>query len=294
MNIENLVCEGGGVLGIAYAGAIDALHEHGLLDQVQNVAGTSAGAMTAMLLSLRYTAAGIKELSASTNFKAFEDKWNPLRVPVSYGIYKGDKLYSWISKAVIKKCGNVNATFRDFEAIGCRKLRVFACDLNSKNVKEFSLRKTPNVVVAEAVRASMSIPLFFKAWRFTNSNPDDHIYVDGGTVYNYPITTFDEDDYNNRTVGLHLNDLNNVVTDTGIRYGQVFDYIRILFDTLLASQNIDYLNDKDNIRRSIRINNHGISATKFSLGEEEKSLLFSSGKQAANDFIQTRKVEQNT
>jgi len=289
MKIENLVCEGGGVLGIAYAGAIQALEDKGLLDQIRQVAGTSAGAMTAMLLSLRYSAAEIKELSNATNFKEFEDRWNPLRIPCKYGIYKGDKLFNWIRNALIKKNKNADATFRDFETMGCRSLRVFACDLNIKNVKEFSLRKTPDAVVAEAVRASMSIPLFFSAWKFRNNNPDNHIYVDGGTVYNYPITTFDEGEFNERTVGLHLNDVENVVSNTGLKYGEVFKYIRILFDTLLASQNIDYLEDKDNISRSIRINNHGISATQFSLREEEKTLLYNSGRQAANDFIKAGK-----
>ena len=42
--IKNLVFKGGGVLGIAYAGAIEILEEKQILQQVQRVAGTSAGA----------------------------------------------------------------------------------------------------------------------------------------------------------------------------------------------------------------------------------------------------------
>jgi NTE family protein len=290
MKIENLVCEGGGVLGIAYAGAILAMEEHGILDQIQQVAGTSAGAMTAMLLSLRYNAAEIKELSDAANFKAFEDKWNPFRIPLKYGIYRGDKLFKWIRSALVKKGKHVNATFRDFEAMGCRNLRVFACDLNIKNVKEFSLRKTPDVVVAEAVRASMSIPLFFSAWKFRNDNPDNHIYVDGGTVFNYPITTYDEKSFNHKTVGLHLNDRNNAVPDTQLKYGEIFKYIRVLFDTFLSTQSIEYKKDKDNISRSIQIDNKGISATKFSLTKEDKMSLFDSGYKTTSEFLKARKI----
>ncbi|HAY88229.1 MAG TPA: patatin, partial [Bacteroidetes bacterium] len=54
-NIENLVFKGGGVLGIAYAGAIEILENEGILTQVQRTAGTSAGAVAAALISLGYS-----------------------------------------------------------------------------------------------------------------------------------------------------------------------------------------------------------------------------------------------
>jgi len=44
MDLENLVFEGGGVKGIAYAGAVQSLKNHSLLEKVKRVAGTSAGA----------------------------------------------------------------------------------------------------------------------------------------------------------------------------------------------------------------------------------------------------------
>jgi NTE family protein len=41
----NLVFEGGGVKGVAYGGVLEVLDQQGILDQIQNVAGTSAGAI---------------------------------------------------------------------------------------------------------------------------------------------------------------------------------------------------------------------------------------------------------
>lgn len=38
MNLENLVFEGGGVKGIAYAGGIQSLKSHGLLENIERVA----------------------------------------------------------------------------------------------------------------------------------------------------------------------------------------------------------------------------------------------------------------
>lgn len=188
--IENLVFKGGGVLGVAYAGAVQTLEDHDLLKDIKGVAGTSAGAIVATLLCLRYPSSNIKDIVSMTNFKGFEDRCNPIRIFTKYGLYKGDFLLSWIKKIIKDKTNNENITFSEMGKRGYRNLKVFATDLNSKNVKEFSQSSTPDVIVAESIRASMSIPLFFSAWKFPKNNPDDHVYVDGGTVYNYPITAF--------------------------------------------------------------------------------------------------------
>jgi len=52
---KNLVFEGGGVKGIAYAGATKVLDEKNMLNSLVRVAGTSAGAITAALLSVGAT-----------------------------------------------------------------------------------------------------------------------------------------------------------------------------------------------------------------------------------------------
>jgi len=44
---KHLVFEGGGVRGIAYAGAIEVLESNGILNSIESVTGTSAGAITA-------------------------------------------------------------------------------------------------------------------------------------------------------------------------------------------------------------------------------------------------------
>ena len=42
---KNLVFEGGGVKGAAYVGAMQALDEAGVLDNIERICGTSAGAI---------------------------------------------------------------------------------------------------------------------------------------------------------------------------------------------------------------------------------------------------------
>ena len=290
--IENLVFKGGGVLGIAYAGALSILEQRNILNQIKKVAGTSAGAITATLVSLKYTAEQITTIVNQTDFKSFEDGGfilDALHTIRDYGFYKGDAFLSWM-KGHIQQAGlPPEATFQDFVDKGCRDLYVFATDLNTKNLKEFSVKTTPNVIVAEAVRASMSIPMFFEAWQFPNSNPDNHIYVDGGVLYNYPINVFDINGTPNpNTLGLFLTNLTNPSQVDNLTTGEFPHYIKNLFDTLLNVQNIDFSQDPTEKQRTVQIDTLGISATDFDITDDQKKALFDSGVKYVTQYLETR------
>ena len=276
--IKNLVFKGGGVLGIAYAGAIKVLENRQILQGVENVAGTSAGAITATLVSLGYNSDEIKTIVNGTSFKSFEDKKSIVRIFTKYGLYAGDATLDWLKKLIAQKGLPENATFRDFKNKGCKDLYVFATDLNIHGLKEFSFATYPDVVVAEAVRASMSIPMFFKAWRFPNNNPDDHIYVDGGMIFNFPIDVFDLDGTPNpETMGFYLSNVHGVPKTNTLQYNHLLEYVKIIFETLLDAQSIDFNNDPEQKRRSAIIDDLGISATNFNLTTEQEEALYQSG-----------------
>ncbi|MEM6718829.1 MAG: patatin-like phospholipase family protein [Bacteroidota bacterium] len=279
-NIENLVFKGGGVLGIAYAGALQVLENHNILDGIKGVAGTSAGSIVATLVSLKYSAPKIKEIVAATNFKKFEDGFNPLHIVTRYGLYDGNYFLNWLKGIIKDKTGNENITFAELTAAGYRDLRVFSTDLNTQNVREFSNATTPTVIVAEAVRASMSIPFFFEAWQFTNNNPDDHLYVDGGTVYNYPITAFKPI---KNTLGFFLQSKHPKTSDLG--YDSIIQYVKTLFETLMNAQNIDFEKDKIENEVTVRIDDLGISAIDFDITKEQETALYNSGFQATEAYL---------
>ena len=130
MKIENLVFEGGGVKGIAYAGAIEALETKNVLKDVKRVAGTSAGAITAALVSLKYDAATITKVVNNTDFKKFEDHWNPLKIPTKYGLYKGQFLLEFIESFFTDIGLAKDTTFKDLKEKAYRDLKLFASDLN--------------------------------------------------------------------------------------------------------------------------------------------------------------------
>jgi len=280
--IENLVFKGGGVLGIAYAGAIQSLHDAKLLDNIKGVAGTSAGSIVATLLSLKYSASEITEITKGTDFKKFEDHVDPLRILTKYGLYKGDYFLSWMKDLIKQKTGNENITFSELSSLGYRDLKVFATDLNTASVVEFSNEKTPHVVVAESVRASMSIPLFFSAWKFPNNNPNDHIYVDGGTVYNYPITAFKD---SSTTLGFFLYNDKTEVSD--LDYDHLIKYVKVLFKTLMKSQDIEFNKNVQENEITVKIDDFGISATNFNISSDMETQLYNSGLKATTEYIKT-------
>jgi NTE family protein len=287
-NYTNLVFEGGGVKGIAYAGALEVLSERGILQNVKKAAGTSAGAITATLVCLGYSAAKIKEAIFALDFSKFEDGWDPLRLPIEYGLYKGDAFLKWIQEMITGKAkAGANATFEDLHNQGLPDLYVYSTDLNIFDIKQFSYTDTPNVIVAEAVRASMSIPLFFKAWKFTNSIPDDHIYVDGGVVLNYPLTVFDTVTQPDepQTLGLYLYDYDNCKKPSSLNYDELITYCKTLFETLLESQNIDFSVDPSTEARTVKINDFGILATDFRITQEQKTELYESGIKYTTDYL---------
>ena len=70
---RNLAFEGGGVKGIAYAGAIKVLEEENILTDIKRIAGTSAGAITAPLIALGANSNDIADIVGNTSFRKFMD-----------------------------------------------------------------------------------------------------------------------------------------------------------------------------------------------------------------------------
>jgi NTE family protein len=276
----NLVFEGGGVKGIAYAGALQVLTDCGIMPQIKQVAGTSAGAITATMVALGYTAPEIKSIIMDMDFKQFEDGWDPLRLATEYGLYKGNSFLSWIQKMITARAHKgPNTTFADLYNQNGIGLFVFATDLNIYDIKQFSHIDTPNIPICEAVRASMSIPMFFKAWKFSNNQPDNHIYVDGGVVLNYPLTVFDnpQNPDNPQTMGFYLYDRNGNKKPNTLSYDQPIAYCKALFETLLDSQDIDFENNENMEKRTVKIDDFGIAATDFDITQQQKEQLYKSG-----------------
>lgn len=70
----NLVLEGGGAKGILYCGILEKLEQDGILSNIRNVAGSSAGGITAFALALGYTPKEIYDLISGLDFVKLQDQ----------------------------------------------------------------------------------------------------------------------------------------------------------------------------------------------------------------------------
>ena len=194
-HFRNLVFEGGGVKGIAYVGAIEKLHERGIIDQVRRIGGTSAGAINAVLLSLGYGLDEMNEVMSELDFNDFSDASKPplgsvsniLRLRRDYGWCKGEFFKEWIGDRIAYKTGTPATTFAQLQRRGSRDLFLVGTNLSTGFAEVFSAEHSPSMSLAEATRRSMSIPMFFAAVRDRTGD----VFVDGGVFDNYPVKLFD-------------------------------------------------------------------------------------------------------
>ena len=120
------VFEGGGVKGIAFAGAIAAAERDAGVQEWVNVAGTSAGSIVAALLVAGYDASGIQKLLAYAKYSRFADTgaggkwvgglWNA--VARFRGMAPGHYFLEWMSEQLAasplaKELGKTELTFDD-------------------------------------------------------------------------------------------------------------------------------------------------------------------------------------
>ncbi len=290
--IKNLAIKGGGVKGVAYVGAIKEMDKAGLFNPIQRVAGTSAGALMACMICAGYSVAEIEQLMVSIIFKKFKTGWNPLRLFTRFGIFTGDYIISFAEELLKKSPKNLtaDATFLDMKNAGCKELYVFACNTGMHTVQEFSAHETPDYKVAEAIRASMSIPFFFSGWQFTHPGAKKYTFIDGGVVYNYPLSFFDDDRFTNEEVnsesmGLYLHST-QIPKEIYCRYGRPFFFSHHVFEAILDSQDYIVLRDREQTTRSVLIDDLGLSSTDFNITDEQKQNLITSGANAAKDFIE--------
>jgi NTE family protein len=285
---ENLVFEGAGIRGIAYAGVLRQLEAAGLCDSLKRVGGTSAGAITALMVALGYRADEVGQLVGQTRFQQFNDgQWlfvgGLARLWRHYGWYRGRAFDQWVGRLIEAKTGNANLTFAELEAQGFRQLHVTATCLNRQKLLVFSARAYPHMRVRDAVRISVSVPLYFEAVQIDSTGavcrkprgrPGLDVVVDGGIVANYPIFLFDSlsaDSLrrpvrypNPRTIGVRIDSEAQIAQDSLGRelapqpIGRLPQYLGAFYNLVIETLNRSQLTPAD-WERTISVSSVGIA-----------------------------------
>lgn len=182
-----LVLSGGGAKGAAHVGVIKVLEENGI--PVDMVVGASMGAVVGGLYCAGYNGAQMDSLMMIQDWNRImfdgglvDDRYL-LKVPI--GKPCGESVLSAFPSGAVRGT-EVESLFDrllpglpdslDFDAMPTR----FACVSVDLIHKKEVVHHSGNLV--EAIRASMSIPLFFEPVR-----KDGMLLIDGGMLNNYPV-----------------------------------------------------------------------------------------------------------
>ena len=308
----DLVFQGGGVKGIALAGAYSVLEEEAF--RPQNVAGTSAGAIVAVLIAAGYTGKELHDILGEVDFKRFLDRgWEdrlplaggPLGLVLDQGIFEGREILRWLRQLLaekgVRRFGDLVRPDSAGETRYRYRAQVIAADVTHRRMLVLPQDaphlgiEPDDLDVALAVRMSTSIPFFFEPVRRPGrAREGDHVIVDGGVLSNFPVWLFDTDAPPAwPTFGLKLvspepaapapmppipRQLNPL--------GGTIGHVAGLVATMYEAHDKLYLERADFVR-TITISNLGIRATQFDLGPQQAEALYQQGRADAERFLET-------
>ncbi|MDD3172848.1 MAG: patatin-like phospholipase family protein [Herbinix sp.] len=327
--VNNLVFEGGGILGISYLGVLDYLMQNGWTKDIKRIAGTSAGAITACITSFNLAFADLNAIAESLDYSKLpsksaldnldlipEDVKKTIaellgdinciyRLMNKYGWYSTEYFYLWIRDVIADQFNSAKKrppyTFSDFKNASLHKynrpfwdLYIVGTNLSMKNSSVFSYETTPMMEVAEAVRISMSIPLFFEAVITDDSKVSDNsmtnVFCDGGAINNYPLNLFDSPRYNPYLYyGANMDTLGVRFRST-LKYAPIDNLLAYIESILHLSSYIQqeiYESNPLNKQRSIVIDTYDISPLDFNIevNDDTYRLLYNQGYTAAKAYF---------
>jgi len=315
----DLVLEGGGVKGIGLVGAVATLARAGYT--FPRVAGTSAGAVVgAFLVALQRAGEPLERLedvARSLDYRRLRDRGrvgravgplarvvDGLSLAFDGGVFEGDYLRSWL-RGSLADLGVL--TFGDLRAVDeGSSLPVeqrYSFVVTASDVSRKQLVRLPwdyalygidpdEQEVADAVRASASIPFFFEPVtlrsRGEGSGSLVSTLVDGGVLSNFPIALFDRTDglpprWPTFGVRLSMRPEGRVQT-TEVR-GTV-SLALALVETMLEACDAQHIDDPCVQARSVFVDASGISPVDFLITDEMQEQLLLAGHQAAGGFLQ--------
>lgn len=280
---QNYTClfGGGAIRGSAHAGVVKCLEEMEI--HPKTIAGSSVGAMVAMLYAVGYTSEELADAFLSVNFELFRD--------ISFGfnqkfaLSKGEVFLNWLRELIEKKYygdkyvsgQNKPVKFSDID----KNLVIITTDLHTFKCREFSTFETPDYEIAMAVRISCCMPGLMRAININNE-----LLVDGDLMKGKPMWMLSENLKNcdNRILEVRLEGSFEGSDDSPVEYvngmyscmtSTETDFIKSLYGN---SDKYDYL----------VINTGNVVVVDFNYPKEKRQAIIDNGyKQAKEYFTKT-------
>jgi NTE family protein len=303
------VFSGGGVKGSAFVGALQAAEEAGYDDWVR-VAGTSAGAITAMALAVGYPVAELKrqldefDLATIADYGTLGKAEIPVNLARLRGLTHGKVLHEWI-KRLLADAPAPATKFGDLEP---GKLQVVGVDLAHSRMVVFPedvalyvdedgrALVSEEFPIADAVRISAGFPYFFPPLTLRDGHTGEAgVLVDGGVSSAYPIFLFDKPDPKHPTWGFRLfagSDPERPSHTSIDGPDWPIEMLKAILDTSMNA--LDKLEMKAFGPRTVSIPTGDIGTLDFALTPQQKQELFAFGYAAGKKFFDAQPKGRNT
>lgn len=191
-----LVFAGGGTRCLIYMQALVELERAGRLGRVGEYWGTSAGALLASLLAIGRSPTRVKDVLWGADFTKFRDidVTNLLGIMNTWGLDDGARLTGEIERLFeVLETGSSMRRLCDISG-----LHIVVSDLTLHETVVCNAVSYPTLRIVDVVRASMTLPLFFRPFR---SPIDGHIFVDGAVRAHFPWDVLPSDEARRDALG---------------------------------------------------------------------------------------------
>lgn len=238
----------------AFLGCLCKLHDRGDLDDVQEIAGSSAGS----LLGLVYLI-GRKDIPTFVN-ECMNVNLSSLRIDLknfiqNYGFIDMNKAKDIVSQFCFKFIRMHDITFKQLYDTTNVKFHVSAFSLDKRAVEYLSVDTAPHMSVVDAVCMSMCVPFIFSPFKG---------HIDGSISEDIPYIPFIDKDREDVFVihceGSDMRQYNSLWSY--FKYiMNIYYYIRhkcsIAYPTIKVDRNIDMFNFKMSSKERTRLYIHG-------------------------------------
>lgn len=293
-----IVLQGGGSLGIGHVGTLSEWEKMGGYQSITHVCGSSVGSILAAAIAAKASVPFMKETIFGLNMKQFADDdygffRDIYRLYKKWGWHAGDAIEEWAEKLMFQLTGNPKITMEQLYDLNKIHLTITYFSYRYRKTKYADHTTQPDLCVAEAIRMSSSIPIYYQAvWRkFLNKNQQDVLdaIADGGTMDNFPIGILHRQGIpDEKIMGFKLCSTEELNADEEEDYdyglpNNAKDAITVLIEAM-REQAMRVHVHKNDWKLTVKIDCANLSATNFSMTDEQKNMLFSNGKRAMRDY----------
>jgi NTE family protein len=190
LNYDTLCLAGCGPSGFTYISVLKKLYEKNIFipDKIKKFVGTSIGSILCFFLIIDYKLNELLEFIKNFNFSYLEQEVDCEKFLNNYGLNDGKKFIILLKTFILKKYNKNDITFKElFENTG-KELFIIATNYTNCKEELFNHINTPDLNITDAIRMSISLPIFF-----TPVNYKEELLIDGGFTNNLGLNYCDPD-----------------------------------------------------------------------------------------------------